>query len=94
MAGNLLNSTYSVEETIKKAIECLTDEGVIVFQVFDRDNAFSKFNDTPLWVRAGIKNVFSRKSMETLFEKLGLHILEMDVDKINEGQLILFLSKE
>ena len=94
MAGNLLNSTYSVEETIKKAIECLTDEGVIVFQVFDRDNAFSKLKDTPLWVKANIKNVFSRKSMEILFENWGLHILELDVDKINEGQSILFLGKE
>jgi len=94
MAGNLLNSTYLLEDTIKKLVECLTDEGVIVFQVFDKDNAFSKIKETPLWVRANVKNVFSRKSMETLFENLGLHILEMDVDKINEGQIILFLGKE
>lgn len=94
MAGDLLDSTYMVEEKLSNCIECLASDGIIVFEVYDKENAFSKFAPIPLWVKAGVKNVFSRKSLEILFEKLGLHILQIDVDKINEGKIIVFLSKE
>lgn len=94
MGGNILNSTYSVEEVLNNCIKNLSEDGIIIFQLFDKENAFSSFADKPLWVKTGVKNIFSKKSIEVLFKKFGLQILQIDVDKINEGEIIIYLVKE
>ena len=74
-------------------MESLTEEGVIVFQFYDEGNAFSKLADRPLWARAGVKNIFSKKSIEGLFNKVGLQILQINIDKINKGKIIVYAGK-
>lgn len=90
---DLLSKTYKVEETIRKYSDNLPSDGVIVFQIYDADNAFSKLADKPMWAKAGIKNIFSKKSIDVLFNKLGLQILQINVDKINKGKIIVFAGK-
>lgn len=92
-AGNLLNNTYDFESSLSKCTEALSQEGVIVFRCYDEGNAFSKLSDKPLWAKNGVKNVFSKESIEILFNKFGLHILQINVDKVNKGQIIVFVGR-
>jgi len=39
------------------------------------------------------KNAFSKKSIEVLFEKFDLHILQINIDKVNKGKIIVFAGK-
>jgi len=91
--GNLLNYSYKVDEILGKYIENMAQDGVIVFELYDEGNAFSKLADKPLWAKAKIKNVFSKTSIEVLFNKFDLHILQINIDKVNKGKIIVFAGK-
>lgn len=92
-AENNLNSIYGVEEILSSYVENLAQDGIIIFEIFDKDNTFSRLAGRPLWAKNGIKNVFSKKSMEILFNKVGLNILQIDIDKVNKGKIIIFAAK-
>lgn len=93
LSGESLNGIYEVESALRKQVENLNQEGIIVFKFYDEGNAFSKLADRPLWAKSGVKNIFSKKSISILFEKVGLQILQINIDKINKGQIIVFASK-
>ena len=92
-AGNSLNGIYNVEEALNQYMKNLSEDGIIIFELYDEGNAFSRLSNKPLWVKAGVKNVFSKKSIEVLFNKFDLHILQINVDKVNKGKIIVFAGK-
>lgn len=92
-AGNKFNNEENIEKLLGVYNENLADDGVIVFHIYDEGNAFSKLLDKPLWSKAGIKNIFSRKSVETLLNKARLQILQINIDKMEKGKTIVYAIK-
>jgi len=92
-AGNSLNNVYNIEEKLEQFTRSLTQDGIIILELYDEGNAFSKLSDRPLWAKSGVKNIFSKKSIEVLFNKFDLHILQINVDKVNRGKIIVFAGR-
>ena len=91
--GETLNSTYELEEKIESYLDNVAQEGIMVLQFYNLENAFSKLADNPCWVKADVKNVFSKDSLEALFSKFDLRILQTNIDKINKGQMLVFVGR-
>lgn len=89
-ASETLNNIYDTYNVLYDYVKKLVQDGIIIFEIFDKDNAFSKLADKPLWAKSNVKNVFSKKSMEVLFNKVGLQILQINIDKVNKGKIIVF----
>ena len=91
--GEVLNDTYELEDKIEGYLDNMAQEGILVLQFYNVENAFSKLADKPYWVKSGVKNVFSKDSLDTLFSKFDLQILQTNVNKINKGQMIIFVGR-
>ena len=91
--GETLNSTYELEGKIGNYLENMAQEGILVLQFYNLENAFSKLADKPYWIKSGVKNIFSKNSLETLFSKFDLQILQTNIDKTNKGQMVIFVGR-
>lgn len=91
--GNALNDIYDITDKLYEYVDHMSQNGIIIFQFYDEGNAFSKLHDRPFWVRTDVKNIFSSKAIELLFKNAGLSCLQLNVDNINKGQIIVFAGK-
>ena len=90
---NLLNDVSEPQSMLEKYIENMAQDCVVIFEIYDEGNAYSKLRDKPLWAKAGVKNIFSKQSVDVLLGNLDLHILQINVDKINKGKIIVFAGR-
>ncbi len=90
---NLLNNVSEPQSMLEKCIENMAQDCVVIFEIYDEGNAYSKLRDKPLWAKAGVKNIFSKQSVDGLLANLDLHILQINVDKINKGKIIVFAGR-
>lgn len=92
-AGDVLSISDDIFNIMGKYTKSISEDGIMIFEMYDEGNAFSKLADRPYWARAGVKNVFSKKSMEILFNKFNLQVLQLNIDKVNKGKVLVIVGR-
>lgn len=68
----------------------LAEKGKILIHLYDKNSAFSGKNGIPLWVKSGVKNIFSRDSVTIFLTQHGYEVEKIKADLFSEGKMIVF----
>ena len=88
-----ITDSYELKSKIKNIESSLEHNGIVVFNVYDAENAYSTFRDKPLWARVGVENVFTQTSIKTLLDKVGMKVIKIETDYINKGKMLVIAEK-